>query len=65
MISNIEEDDSLWASKDRRREKRRLKKEQEAAAELPEKEAAETTGDADTKTPGSLSGKPRKPPAFY
>ena len=65
VIKNIEEEDHLWAAKDRRREKRRLKKEQAA----PAKDSTNTE-DQDEDVERSEDTSPsshetKKPPSFY
>ncbi|KAL6715588.1 hypothetical protein ACLMJK_006549 [Lecanora helva] len=66
VIKNIEEEDHLWAAKDRRREKRRLKKEQAAAAQESNEAAikrSDTNAFQDTNY--SSNKESVKPPSFY
>lgn len=62
VIQEIEEED-IWASKDRRREKRRLRKEEAKSRALGTAEQApDTTDSEESKQPPDQA---RKPPTFY
>ncbi len=66
VIQNIEEEDHLWAAKDRRREKRRLKKEQKAAAQESNGTADQTNDDGGENVKmTAVADQAKKPPTFY
>jgi len=62
VIKDIEQED-LWASKDRRRERRRLKKEE--AKSRASETAAEKPGDTEFEDPNSSPDQAKKAPTFY
>ena len=65
VIKNIEEEDHLWAAKDRRREKRRLKKEHDAAAGAMEEANKQDSTNDDSIDSKTAFTQTKKPPAFY
>ena len=65
VMKSIENEDDLWASKNRRREKRRLCKEQKGDTQPPEGESVSDDRDSSHDNKEPILEKVKKPPSFY
>lgn len=66
VLHNIEEEDRMWHTKDRKQQQNPLQKDQKAEADGVEKVAEQgATGDIDSGNPKSTSKVAKRPPDFY